>query len=142
MTINQMEILAQDKTYTGKHSVERAIASAVEMMGAGFPYEVKVEINGEQVIWFTEHFISVAREALSDGRTTRMSVHELQFWLAYIEYEQDLVDGVRDTVVPNSRNAKRQEAALAAFKIWMEDELAGIEHPADNVQSDQHLGEY
>ena len=141
MTVNQMEILA-NSDYTGKHSVERAVASAAEMLGAGIPYEVKVEINGEQTIWFTEHFISVARESLSDGRTIRMSVHELQFWLAYVAYEQDLVDGTRDAVVPNSRNAQRQEAALAAFKIWMEDELAGITHPADNVQSDKHLGEY
>ena len=132
MTFNELTILnasSSEKELT----IDDGILFGKELLGEHMPYSIRKDIAGVDIILFNTHFINCMRQAINDGCVARMSKHELAFWYEFVEYQNDIQDGVRDDLPLDTTQTQsgvlQREAALEELSRWMYDELNGIPHP-------------
>jgi len=100
------------------------IDKSISLMGEHRPYRVRKDIAGNSVVVFNEHFLYGVREAMSNGCVQSLGEVESAFWYKFVEFQNDVQDGVRD----NPDKDADVEVALNALNEWVVVELAGGEH--------------
>ena len=131
MTFSQLEILNKESSDT-ELTINDGLKFSKELLGEHYPYSIRKDIAGEDIILFNVHFINCMRQALTDGCVARMSRHELKFWYEFVAYQNDIQDDVRDDFHTDisviQASVVQREVALEELSRWMYDELNGIEH--------------
>lgn len=144
MRFNQITILKEENPDTNL-TIEAIIGYGKELFGSHMPYSIRKDIAGEDVILFNAHYVGCMRQALTDGCVARMSKHELKFWYEFVEYQNDVQDGVRDDLTTDvseiQASVLQRERALYEMDAWISDELAGIEHPEEKECYTPYIGE-
>ena len=132
MTFSQLEILNYESDER-ELTIGDCVLVGKELLGEHKPYSVRLDIAGVKIILFNIHFINCMRQALTDGCVARMSKSELKFWYEFVAYQNDIQDGTRDDFDSDISAIQspiiERELALEELSVWVNDEIAGIEHP-------------
>lgn len=132
MTFSQLEILNYESDER-ELTIGDCVLVGKELLGEHKPYSIRLDIAGVKIILFNIHFINCMRQALTDGCVARMSKSELKFWYEFVAYQNDIQDGTRDDFDSDISAIQspiiERELALEELSVWVNDEIAGIEHP-------------
>jgi len=131
MRLDQL-ILFQNANTNSILTVDNVVSYAKDLFSEQVPYTVKKDIAGNEVILLNTHFIKCVRIALTDGCMDCMSRYEAKFWYEFVEYQNDIQDGIRNNVLSDiasvSSSIVQRELALVEMDHWINDELMGNTH--------------